>query len=239
MADNTPPLLGQVDADSLVERISAEVLRGVEASFDKKIDPVLKKLEACSSKIATLDTRITEAESRISNSEDAAATHVTKLAEMENKLEATLEKLDDLENRSRRCNIRIIGLPEGSEGTNPVAFFKTWLPELLKVSFKSGSVKLDRCHRALTCRPPAGQRPRAVIVKLHSFQDKVRIMQAARKAQSLVYNGAPIMIFEDFSIAVVWKRQEFYLVKQRLRERGIAFAMLYPAVLRITHGGQE
>lgn len=44
--DNAPPLLGQVDADSLVERITAEVLRGVEASFDKKIDPVLKKLEA-------------------------------------------------------------------------------------------------------------------------------------------------------------------------------------------------
>lgn len=150
-----------------------------------------------------------------------------------------MEKLDDLENRSRRCNIRIVGLPEGSEGTNPVAFFRTWLPELVKVSFKSGSVKLDRCHRALTCRPLPGQRPRAVIVKLHSYQDKVLIMQAARKAQSLVYNGAPIMIFEDFSIAVVRKRQEFYPVKQQLKEKGIPFAMLYPAVLRVSHGGQE
>lgn len=150
-----------------------------------------------------------------------------------------MEKLDDLENRSRRCNIRIVGLPEGSEGTNPMAFFRTWLPELVKVSFKSGSVKLDRCHRALTRRPLPGQRPRAVIVKLHSYQDKVLIMQAARKAQSLVYNGAPIMIFEDFSIAVVRKRQEFYPVKQQLKEKGIPFAMLYPAGLRVSHGGQE
>ena len=112
MVDSAPPFLGQVDANSLVERITTEVLKGVEASFDKKIDPVLKKLEACSSKIATLDSRITEAESRISNSEDAAATHITKLSEVESKLEAALEKIDDLENRSRRCNIRVIGLPE-------------------------------------------------------------------------------------------------------------------------------
>lgn len=101
--------------------------------MDKKIDAVMKKLEACSSKIATLDTRITEAESRISNSEDAAAIHTTKLSEVEIKLQAALDKIDDLENRNRRCNIRVVGLPEDSGGANPVAFFKTWLPELLKV----------------------------------------------------------------------------------------------------------
>lgn len=239
MADDMRPFFGQVDADSLVERITAKVLEGVEVSFDKKIDPALKKLEACSSKIATLDTRITEAEGRISNSEDTAAIHITKLAEVESKLEAAMDKIDDLENRSRWCNIRVIGLPEGSEGANPVAFFRTWLPELLKVGFKGGSVKVDRCHRALARRPPPDQRPRAVILKLHNFQDKVRIMQAARKTQPLVYNSAPIMIFEDFSAAVLRKRQEFYQVKQQLKERGIAYAMLYPAVLRIKHNGQE
>lgn len=63
-------------------------------------------------------------------------------------------------------------------------------------------------------------------------------MQAARKAQALSYKGAQIMIFEDFSAAVVKKRQ-VYPVKQQLRERGIVFAMLYPAVLRIKHNGQE
>ncbi|KAE8280160.1 hypothetical protein D5F01_LYC22302 [Larimichthys crocea] len=182
---------------------------------------------------------MTEAEGRISNSEDATATFTMKLSEVESKLEMALDKIDDLENRSRRCNIRVVGLPEGSEGTNPVAFFRTWLPELLEINAKGGSVKVDRCHRALTRRPPPGQRPRAVILKLHNFQDKVRIMQAARKAQSLAYNGAPIMFFDDFSAAVTRKRQEYYAVKQRLKERGIVFAMMYPAVLKIKYNGQE
>lgn len=227
------------DEDSLVKKITTEVLKGVEASFDKKVDPVLKKLEECASRVVMLDKRVTEAECRISDSEDTLASHTTKLAEVEGKLEAALDKIDDLENRGRRCNIRIIGLPEGSEGSNPLSFFKTWLPELLQASFKGGSIKLDRCHRSLARRPQTGQRPRAVIVKFHNFQDKLRIMQAARKAQTLEYKGAKIMIFEDFSAAVVRKRQEFNQVKQQLKENGVEFAMLYPAILRIRDRGME
>lgn len=145
--------------------------------------------------------------------EDATATHNTQLSEVEKKLVAALDKIDDLKNRSQRCNIRVVGLPEDSKGTDPVAFFKAWLPELLQISFKGGSVKLDRCHRVMASHPGPNQRPRAVVLKLHNFQDKVRIMQAARRAQSLVYKGARIMLFEDFSAAVVRKQQEFYSVK--------------------------
>lgn len=113
MADE-PPFLSRAEADSLVDRITTEVLKGVETSFDKKIDTVLKKLEACSSKIAALDTRVTEAEGRISDSADVVPNHTARLT-------GSL----DLENRGWRCNIRIIGLPEGSEGSNPMSFFKT------------------------------------------------------------------------------------------------------------------
>lgn len=112
---------------------------------------------------------------------------------MEFKLEAALDKIDDLENRSRRCNIRIIELSEDSEGTNPAFFFKTWLPELVDVSFKGGTVKFDCCHRVLTLLPSPAHRPRPVVIKLHNFQEKARFMQAARRKQSLFHYGTPIM----------------------------------------------
>ena len=66
-------------------------------------------------------------------------------------------------------------------------------------------------------------------VKLHNFQDKARIMQVARKAQSLTYNGALIMIFDNFFAVVIRKRQEYYTVKKQLKEIGIVLAMMYPA----------
>lgn len=35
--------------------------------------------------------------------------------------------LEDLENRMRRNNVRAIGLPERTEGKNPVEFIESWL----------------------------------------------------------------------------------------------------------------
>ncbi|KAL0159727.1 hypothetical protein M9458_043452, partial [Cirrhinus mrigala] len=195
-----------------------------------KIDPVLEKLSAAVAHIEEVETRITEAETRISAVEDTVTRDNADLSEMKAKLDAALEKIDDLENRSRRCNIRIIGLAEGEEGTNPVSFLKTWLPNLLHIEFKNHQVKIERAT-------PRSYTPRALILKLHNFQDKARILQASRAAGQLVYERHNISIFEDFSVAVVRKRQAFGNVKKLLRERGITFAMIYPAILRVQHDG--
>lgn len=39
-------------------------------------------------------------------------------------------KVDDLENRSRRCNIRITGIPEQAEGARPTTFIESFLAEI-------------------------------------------------------------------------------------------------------------
>uniref|UniRef100_A0AAV2L9G9 Uncharacterized protein n=1 Tax=Knipowitschia caucasica TaxID=637954 RepID=A0AAV2L9G9_KNICA len=160
--------------------------------------------------------------------EDVTESHDAKLSEMELKLEAGAVILG------------LLALKKAARVQTQCPFLSHGCLRLsVSDNFRGGVVKIDRCHRALTRRPPAGQRPRAVIMKLHNFQDKVRIMQAARRLKTLSYKGASVMIFEDFSAAVVKKRQEFTAVKRRCREQGIVFAMLYPAVLRIRHRGEE
>lgn len=37
------------------------------------------------------------------------------------------ERINDLEGRSRRCNIRVLGLPEGIEGPDPVGYMEAWV----------------------------------------------------------------------------------------------------------------
>lgn len=109
MADappSSPP--GHVDTDKFVETLTAEVLEVVEASFEKKIDPVLKRLETCAASISILYAQMKEAEGRISMQEDITASHSARLSEVELKLEAALDKIDDLENRSRRCNTQVL-----------------------------------------------------------------------------------------------------------------------------------
>lgn len=41
------------------------------------------------------------------------------------------EKLDNLENRARWQNPRLVGFPEGEEGKNAITFLQEWLPKIL------------------------------------------------------------------------------------------------------------
>ena len=43
------------------------------------------------------------------------------------------EHIDDFDNRGRRSNIRVVGLPENSEGTRSVKFFEEWIPGYLQM----------------------------------------------------------------------------------------------------------
>lgn len=56
--------------------------------------------------------QIGEAEQRISTLEDEQLEQQTRIQMLENHITTMAEKLDDLENRSRRNNLRIVGLPE-------------------------------------------------------------------------------------------------------------------------------
>ncbi|KAJ7990681.1 hypothetical protein DPEC_G00302920 [Dallia pectoralis] len=55
-------------------------------------------------------------------------------------------KIDDLESRSRRCNLRVVGIPERLEGADPVAFMSGFFTEVLSDSLAPSLMKLDRAH---------------------------------------------------------------------------------------------
>ena len=77
------------------------------------------------------------------------------LADSNTKLAA---KVVDLEGRSRRNNIRIIGLPESIEGPRATAFFSDMLVEVFGRQTLQSPPELDRAHRALTAKPPGGKK---------------------------------------------------------------------------------
>ena len=151
------------------------------------------------------------------------------------------ERADDLQNRGRCRNIRIVGLPEEAEGEDPTQFFETWLPKILHIKTKSGRVKLKRAHRSLAPKPPSTQRRRPVLVRFHIYQDKQRVMTAAwemgRKNQELNYEDAKVMIFQDFSASVIRRRKGYDGVKKHLRALGADYRLIYPGSLRVTCSG--
>ncbi|KAJ1133125.1 hypothetical protein NDU88_011422 [Pleurodeles waltl] len=75
-----------------------------------------------------------EVETRISRLEDDAGSQQVTREAIEKQLEDTQWKLTDLEDRLRRNNLRVLGIPEGVEGSDThsfmVALFKEAFPDL-------------------------------------------------------------------------------------------------------------
>ena len=74
--------------------------------------------------------------------------------------------------------------------------------------------------------------------KMAKFQDKQRILKAARKKQEVTYKGAPIRLATDFSMEMLQARREWQKIYQVMRTRGLQPRLLYPARLSIKIEGQ-
>ena len=66
------------------------------------------------------------------------------------------------------------------------------------------------------------------------FQDKQRILKAAREKQEITYKGAPISLAADFSKETFQARREWQKIFQVMRNRGLRPRLLYPTRISIT-----
>uniref|UniRef100_H3A7N9 L1 transposable element RRM domain-containing protein n=1 Tax=Latimeria chalumnae TaxID=7897 RepID=H3A7N9_LATCH len=173
----------------------------------------------------------------VSDIEDEARGKTERIAELETKLAAMAEKMDDLENRSRHNNIRIVGFPEGVEKGNPAAFLASVLPSILQLP-PDTHLDIERAHRSIGPRPGPDQRPRAFVVKLLQFPTRDRLLRAAREKNRLEWNGNRISLFPDLSKELQERRQRFNPVRRLLQEKGVKYGVFYPVTMKVTFNGK-
>lgn len=218
-------------------RLARDVTEKISAVMDVKFAEFSANLTTITNRLDDNSKRITEAENRVSATEDTVSTMERRVAELETTVRVLTDRAEDIENRSRRGNIVILGLRETAEGRQPIPFFESWLPELLGIETKRGTMKLDRAHR--TFGQPRNDRPRPVMIKPHNFADKQKIIAAAKKKGQLNYEGCAITIKQDFSAKVKEARRTFNDVCECLIKKEIRFAMRYPASLCLTYKGKD
>lgn len=103
------------------------------------------------------------------------------------------KKVEDLEGRSRRNNIRILGIPEKEEGTDACTFMEKFIVDILK---KKTPV-LERAHRITTSQSSIANRSRTFIIRCLSYRDRERVMKAARTTKELTYKDNKISFLPD------------------------------------------
>ncbi|KAJ1131035.1 hypothetical protein NDU88_009378 [Pleurodeles waltl] len=85
----------------------------------------------------------------------------------------------DLEDRSRRDNVRLLGFPENIEGEDIQAFLGETLPKLTGITFDP-PLELQRAHTLDPRRPDTAKRPRPIIACLLRNAQALQLMQRAR-----------------------------------------------------------
>ncbi|XP_069781412.1 uncharacterized protein [Narcine bancroftii] len=120
------------------------------------------------------------------------------------------KKVDYLENQSRRNNVKIVGLPEGIEGSDPRKFFTEWIPRVLgQDKFPEGLI-LERAYRVLRRKSFSGQNPRSVLIRCLNYCDRETILRTAiRNAQQnrspLMVQNNPVFFYQDLSQEIMFQ----------------------------------
>lgn len=243
MTDNTEDAGGtqSVDGAALCQGDIRELLGGIRSEVAAHRVEILAELK---SSISAVKTSLLEQETKLKDVEDSLTDVDGRVTALESTCstpskdnERLRVKLDDLENRSRKNNVCVIVIPEGSEGTHPSAFIEEMLLEVFGEQSFAKKPEVDRAPRSLAPPPKANQAPRPFIVRLHHYQVMELILHLARERGQVLYKGSRIHFYPDVSAEVAKQRSASNQVKAQLRGAGIEFSLLFPARLRINYDG--
>lgn len=224
-----------IDYRRLAIEVATRIAPDLQETLETTIQATLFKLQT---DINAHIGRLTELENRVSTLEDDN----NKLGSTVSTLSADIlrmgDKLEDLENRSRRNNLRMVGLPESVPQKDLQHICEIDLPKTLGLSH---ACRVERVHRIGPDRSSSDARsdrnrntPRQTIMKFLDYNDKQDILRAFRKRGApLELGGAKLLLFEDFSADVARRRREFSSLCTRLYAQKIRFRLIYPATLLV------
>ena len=186
-----------------------------------------------------LEKRTTEAEGGIGAAEDTGMRHQRAIRYLLHREMDLTARCEDLQNRSRRINLRIYRVPNGREGNDVKAFVREQIQSVLQ-PMSEVNLQIERAQRFLTAKPknPTAA-PRSLTVKFLDYSEKDVILQQAWSQRHLLYKAEPIFFDHDYSPELQKKRTQVRNAIKQLKQKNISAKCIYPAQLRIITGDGE
>lgn len=232
-----PPVEKTASLENMFAEISkiSTTLQGVAAD----ILTIKETTNELKNTVSGMEVRLEEAEGRISHLEDTTERLVTSGEHGERRMEVLWDRIQMLENHSKRNNVRLLGLKEtyGTNGTME-SCVKKMLRDGLGVDV-DGEFEIERAHRVLAPIPNEDQPPRPVLIRFLRQSAREKVLKAVREKRGMEWEGAKLSVFPDMSRELAEKRKTFMDVKKTLRRLDVRFALAHPATLRFTWKGKN
>lgn len=142
----------------------------------------------------------------------------------------------DLDNRGRRHNLRVRGLPETIEGDQLSPWVTGLFNGLLNRSHQT-PIEIERIHRALRPKGRGMDPPRDVVCGLVDFKNKEEILRQARSKPQIIHEGRTIQIYQDLSGITLQHHRDLRPLLDALCTKGITYKWKFPFCLSATVQG--
>lgn len=142
-------------------------------------------------------------------------------------------KLADLEDRSRRKNVKLRGVPE----TILPADLPRYAKELMHLVIPEASLRdviIDRIQRIAKPSHLAASVPRDVLMRVHFYHTKEKLLMGLRAKSPLPSPYTGIQLFPDLSKYTL----QLNPITKGLQNHKLQYKWRYPATILIVHNGQ-
>ncbi len=217
--------------DSVLIPALRELREDIQAT-NKSVKELREEFEA-------IATETKQTRDRVDSVQAAAREDRRTVTDLKNQLERLTEKMTDMEDRCRRNNVRLMGLPEGMEGPDAAGFLRVnlskWIPSL-----RGRDIEIDRAHRVYD-GGRGSDRARALIFRVLRWRDRSEILKGARQAYPVkcAQNNVTLLFFPDFSPATAIRRKAFGPVLKKMTALGLQPFLIYLAVIKLRHKGEQ
>ncbi|RXN38906.1 LINE-1 type transposase domain-containing 1 [Labeo rohita] len=228
-----PPSKDQQLLNMAKDEILGEI-HNLKSEFTGRFDGVLKAIEETRKEVTECTERMAGAEVRLSNVEDEQVDLKTVVESLQTRNKHLEDKVVDMETRLRLNNLRLVGLPENSEGFDMCGFLESWLPDALELNPMRHPLVLERAHR-IGPKRDTNTSPRTVIMRFLNYKQKEIVLRTAKTKKDIFYKNQRVKLFADVAMEVHRQRKQFDVVRDQLRKLGVRHGILSPATLVLTY----
>uniref|UniRef100_A0A9L0S6J7 LINE-1 retrotransposable element ORF1 protein n=1 Tax=Equus caballus TaxID=9796 RepID=A0A9L0S6J7_HORSE len=194
-------------------------------------------MEEIKKNLDSLNSRVDNMEDRIRNLEDRNIEMLQIEEERQLRLKRNEETLQEISDSIRKCNIRIIGIPEGEEEKGAESLFKEIMAENFPNLGREMELHVTEANRSPNFINGKRPTPRHIVVKLAIVNDKEKILRAARQ-KKITYKGTPIRLPADFSADPSQARREWNDIFKTLKDKNLQPKILYPEKISFKYDGE-
>ncbi|KAJ1181103.1 hypothetical protein NDU88_006313 [Pleurodeles waltl] len=219
-----------------MDRILQEIL-----AVGRKLEGMDNAMVALTAETRSMRLEIAGFQSQISGLDQRVTTVEAQAASWTNRDQELLHlhsRLTDLEDRSRRNNIHLLGIPEGTEGMDILSYLRDMLPKLTNTTFDP-PLKFQRAHRLGPKRQDRKGCPRPLIACMLCHGQTRQLLQTAQTQGPLRLGTLEIRLSADFSRETAERRRAFLSLRPRLHHLNVKFGLFKPARMWITKNGES